>query len=57
MFAALNRLRGTDGLWSKIIGLLLAYVVLAWSGSILVSALVGIGYILGESFGWGLCKT
>ena len=54
MMLILNRLRGTDGLWSKIIGLLLALVVQIAFGNPYVSIAVGLGYIIGESFGWGL---
>ena len=54
MFLILNRLRGTQGLWSKIIGLLLALVVQIAFGNPYVSVAVGLGYIVGESFGWGL---
>lgn len=50
----LNRLRGTEGLWSKIIGLLLALVVQIAFGNVYVAIAVGLGYIIGESFGWGL---
>ena len=53
MFLILNRLRGTEGLWSKIIGLLLALVVQIVFGNPYVSVAVGLGYIVGESFGWG----
>lgn len=54
MFLTLNRLRGTDGLWSKIIGLLLALIVQIAFDNPYVSVAVGLGYIVGESFGWGL---
>ena len=54
MFLILNRLRGTIGLWSKIIGLLLALVVQIAFNNTYVSLAVGLGYIIGESFGWGL---
>lgn len=54
MFIILNRLRGTQGLWSKIIGLLLALVVQIAFYNPYVSIAVGLGYIIGESFGWGL---
>jgi hypothetical protein len=54
MFLILNRLRGTEGLWSKIIGLLLALVVQIAFNNPYVSIAVGLGYIIGESFGWGL---
>ena len=53
MFLILNRLRGTQGLWSKIIGLLLALIVQIVFGNPYVSVAVGLGYIIGESFGWG----
>ena len=53
MFLILNRLRGTDGLWSKIIGLLLALIVQIAFDNPYVSVAVGLGYIIGESFGWG----
>lgn len=54
MMTILNRLRGTQGLWSKIIGLLLALVVQIAFCNPYVSIAVGLGYIIGESFGWGL---
>lgn len=54
MFLILNRLRGTQGLWSKIIGLLLALIVQIAFDNPYVSVAVGLGYIIGESFGWGL---
>ena len=53
MMLILNRLRGTEGLWSKIIGLLLALVVQIAFNNPYVSLAVGLGYIIGESFGWG----
>ena len=53
MMLILNRLRGTQGLWSKIIGLLLALLVQIAFGNPYVSVAVGLGYIIGESFGWG----
>ena len=53
MFLILNRLRGTQGLWSKIIGLLLALIVQIAFDNPYVSVAVGLGYIIGESFGWG----
>ena len=54
MMLILNRLRGTQGLWSKIIGLFLALVVQISFCNTYVSIAVGLGYIIGESFGWGL---
>ena len=54
MMLILNRLRGTEGLWSKIIGLFLALIVQIAFNNPYVSVAVGLGYIIGESFGWGL---
>lgn len=54
MFLILNRLRGTDGLWSKIIGLFLIVATLIAFHNTYVALAVGLGYIIGESFGWGL---
>ena len=54
MFLILNRLRGTQGLWSKIIGLFLALIVQIAFNNPYASVAVGLGYIIGESFGWGL---
>ena len=54
MMLILNRLRGTQGLWSKIIGLLLALIVQIAFNNTYVALAVGLGYIVGESFGWGL---
>ena len=53
MMLIFNRLRGTQGLWSKIIGLLLALIVQIAFNNPYVALAVGLGYIIGESFGWG----
>ena len=53
MFTVLNRLRGTNGVWSKFNGLLLSYILLSVFHNHYVSLAVAIGYVLGESFGWG----
>jgi len=53
MFTILNRLRGTYGWMSKVIGVLLAIVVFLAFNNPYVALMVGIGYVLGESFGWG----
>ena len=53
MFTILNRLRGMNGVWSKFNGLLLALVVQIAFNNPYVSIAVGLGYIIGESFGWG----
>ena len=54
MMIILNRLRGTIGVWSKVIGLLLALIVEMVYHNPYVTIAVGLGYIIGESFGWGL---
>lgn len=48
-----NRLRGTNGVWSKFNGLLLAYILLSVFHNHYVALSVGILYVIGESFGWG----
>ena len=53
MFLILNRLRGTNGVWSKFNGLLLAYIIYSVSHNHYLALAVGIGYVIGESFGWG----
>ena len=53
MFTVLNRLRGMNGVWSKFNGLLLAYIIYSVSHNHYVALAVGIGYVIGESFGWG----
>ena len=52
MFTILNRLRGMNGVWSKFNGLLLALIVQIAFDNPYVSVAVGLGYIIGESFGW-----
>lgn len=54
MFLFLNRLRGTIGAYAKVNGLLLALVVQIAFNNPYVAIAVGLGYIIGESFGWGL---
>lgn len=54
MFTILNRLRGMNGVWSKFNGLLLAYIIYSISHSHYVALGVGILYVIGESWGWGL---
>ena len=54
MMLILNRLRGTNGVWSKAIGLLFALIIEMVYHNPYVTIAVGLGYIIGESFGWGL---
>jgi hypothetical protein len=42
-----------NGVWSKFNGLLLAYIIYSVSHNYYVALAVGIGYVIGESFGWG----
>ena len=51
-FYWLNRLRGTYSYFSKVNGVLLG-LLFWWAINPLVGSLVAIGYILGESMGWG----
>ena len=54
MFLFLNRLRGTIGAYTKVNGLLIALIVQIAFNNHYVALAVGLGYIIGESFGWGL---
>lgn len=54
MMLILNRLRGTIGAYAKVIGLILALIVEMVYHNHYVTIAVGLGYIIGESFGWGL---
>lgn len=53
MFAVLNRLRGTDGIFSVITSLFIGLVFYAITKDREVSILMAAGYVLGESMGWG----
>ena len=53
MMLILNRLRGTIGAYAKVNGLLIALIVQISFNNPYVSIAVGLGYIIGESFGWG----
>lgn len=48
-----NRLRGTYGWFAKVNGVVLGLLVYLVFGNPYVSLAVAIGYVLGESFGWG----
>lgn len=52
--AILNRLRGTVGAYSKFIGMVLAYLVYAKYGNHYVALGMGISYVIGECFKWGI---
>ena len=49
----LNRLRGIYGWFSKVNALTLALIFAIVTHNIQMSVLIGLGYLLGESFGWG----
>jgi hypothetical protein len=53
MFTILNRLRGTYGWMSKVTGIILGLLVYAIFDNYYVAIAVTLGYVLGESFGWG----
>ena len=53
MFLILNCLRGTYGWFAKVNGVVLGLLVYLVFGNLYVSLAVAIGYVLGESFGWG----
>ena len=53
MFAILNRLRGTKGIYAKAYGVFIGLILYFMSDSITASIIVTIVFILGESFGWG----
>jgi len=53
MFAILNRLRGTRGLFATINGIILGLIYYYFTNDYKTSILIAIGYVLGESFGWG----
>lgn len=53
MFTIFNRYRGTYGWFAKVVGVVLGLLTyLVWN-DVYVSIAVAIGYVLGESFGWG----
>ena len=53
MMLILNRLRGTYGWFAKVVGVVLGLLTyLVWH-DVYVALMVAIGYVAGESFGWG----
>lgn len=52
--AILNRLRGTIGAYSKFVGMILSYLVFALYDNHYVALGVGILYVIGECFKWGI---
>ena len=53
MMTIANRLRGTYSWFAKVNGVVLGLLVYLVFGNTYVSLAVAIGYIIGESFGWG----
>jgi len=53
MFTILNRLRGKRGYFAKINAIVIAIAIYILYGNPYVSLASGLGYLLGESFGWG----
>ena len=53
MFTILNRLRGTESYFAKVAAVALGAVLYLITRDPLLAILVTVGYIAGESFGWG----
>ena len=53
MFTILNRYRGTYGWFAKVNAVVLGLLVYYFTRDYLVAPLCSIGYLIGESFGWG----
>lgn len=53
MFGLLNRLRGTKAYFAKIVGLVIGVIAYMTLGDIIVAVNMAIGYVIGESMGWG----
>ena len=53
MMLILNRLRGTHGYFAIINGVVLGLLTYVCFGDVYVASIVAVGYVLGESFGWG----
>ena len=53
MFIILNRYRGTYGWFAKVVGVVLGLLTYLVWGDVYVALMVAIGYVAGESFGWG----
>lgn len=54
MFAILNRLRGQHSYFAKVNALVVALLVFALFGNFYLAIVCGLGYLLGESKGWGV---
>lgn len=53
MFTILNRLRGTWGWFAKVNAVVLGLLVYLAYGNYYIALICSLGYLLGESFGWG----
>ena len=54
MFWFLNRLRGQYSYFAKINALVVALLIFAFLGNFYLAIICGLGYLLGESKGWGV---
>ena len=54
MFWILNRLRGRYAYFAKINALVVALLIFAFFGNFYLAIICGIGYLAGESKGWGV---
>lgn len=54
MFWFLNRLRGQYAYFAKINALVVALLIFAFLGNFYLAIICGLGYLIGESKGWGV---
>ena len=54
MFWILNRLRGRYGFFAKVNSLVVALLIFAFFGNFYLAIICGLGYLAGESKGWGV---
>ena len=54
MFWILNRLRGQYSYFAKLNALVVALLIFAFLGNFYLAIICGLGYLLGESKGWGV---
>ena len=54
MFAILNRLRGQYSYFAKLNALVVALLIFAFLGNFYLAIICGLGYLAGESKGWGV---
>ena len=54
MFTILNRIRGKYSIFAKVNAIVLGLLFYLVSSDYIISSFIAIGYLIGESFGWGL---